>query len=355
MPPPAEQLDPTDLRLVEALQQQTPLTADPFGEIARSLEIEPADALHRAARLCGPGGIIRQISAIFDSGSLGYRSSLVAARVDETQLDHAAQVISDHPGVSHNYRRNHAYNLWFTLAVPPDSRLGLERTLEILAQRSGAQRARLMPSLKMYKIGVKFDLSGEGDLTARSERAPARAGSGGPGTPFVATETDRSIIRALQQHLPLVERPFDVLAGQAGVSTDELLGSARRYLDRGIMRRFAAVLRHRQAGFGANAMGVWVVPSGREDEFGGTAASFDAVSHCYRRPTHEDWPYSVFTMVHGTTPEACEAVLAEISRVTGVSTYASLYSTQEYKKVRLRYFTPDIAEWEASTAGASRN
>jgi DNA-binding Lrp family transcriptional regulator len=100
-------------------------------------------------------------------------------------------------------------------------------------------------------------------------------------------------------------------------------------------------------------MGVWIVPAGREDEFGATAATFDAVSHCYRRPTYPDWPYNLFTMVHGKTREACEAVLAQIARETGVQQYSALYSTQEYKKVRLKYFTPEIAAWEASAGAAS--
>jgi hypothetical protein len=93
--------------------------------------------------------------------SLGYESCLVAARVQESRIDSAAAEISRHPGVSHNYRRDHAYNLWYTVAVPPDSALGLERTVQTLHQRSGAVVSRLMPALKVYKIGVKFNLTGE--------------------------------------------------------------------------------------------------------------------------------------------------------------------------------------------------
>jgi len=110
------------------------------------------------------------------------------------------------------------------------------------------------------------------------------------------------------------------------------------------------VLRHRAAGFGANAMGAWIVPQDRQEKFGAQAASFDAVSHCYLRPTYDDWPYSIFTMVHGKQSGDCEAVLAEISRVTGIDQYAALYSTHEYKKVRVKYFTPEIPEWESSVS-----
>jgi siroheme decarboxylase len=125
-----------------------------------------------------------------------------------------------------------------------------------------------------------------------------------------------------------------------------LLGAARGFLERGLMRRFAAVLRHREAGISANAMGVWAVPTEGVEAFGAAAAGFAAVSHCYQRPAWPDWPYTMFTMVHGATKEKCEGVLAEIAAKTGVREYAALYSSKEYKKVRVKYFTPEVGEWE---------
>jgi DNA-binding Lrp family transcriptional regulator len=112
------------------------------------------------------------------------------------------------------------------------------------------------------------------------------------------------------------------------------------------MRRFSAVLRHREIGMSANAMGVWVVPPERRDAFGHLAAQSPAVSHCYQRPTYADWPYSIFTMVHGHSRVDCEATLASISLASGIKDYSSLYSVQEYKKVRIKYFEDDIERWE---------
>jgi DNA-binding Lrp family transcriptional regulator len=114
------------------------------------------------------------------------------------------------------------------------------------------------------------------------------------------------------------------------------------------MRRFSAVLRHREIGVSANAMGVWVVPADRRDALGELAAQSPVVSHCYQRPTYPDWPYSIFTMVHGRTRVDCEAALASISLASGVKEYSSLYSVEEYKKVRIKYFEDDIASWESS-------
>jgi DNA-binding Lrp family transcriptional regulator len=111
------------------------------------------------------------------------------------------------------------------------------------------------------------------------------------------------------------------------------------------MRRFAAVMNHRSAGFKANAMGVWAVPESELDTIGPQMAGFALVSHCYRRPTYDDWPYSVFTMIHGKNAKECEATVAAIHAETGVDEYALLWSVKEYKKTRVRYFTDDWDAW----------
>ena len=91
------------------------------------------------------GRIIREITPIFDTRALGYSSMLVAAKVDSENPHRAAQIINSHPGVSHNYLRTHEFNLWFTIATPPDSELGLEGTLEVLQRLTGAESIRQLP------------------------------------------------------------------------------------------------------------------------------------------------------------------------------------------------------------------
>jgi len=107
--------------------------------------------------------------------------------------------------------------------------------------------------------------------------------------------------------------PKSAQAAEIGCTEDELLATLGSFLERKLMRRFAAVMNHRSAGFKANAMGVWVVPEDRLAEIGPQMAGFAAVSHCYRRPTYEDWPYTVFTMVHGRSARDCEATIEAIS------------------------------------------
>ena len=112
-------------------------------------------------------GVLRQLSAIFDTRALGYGSALVAAKIDPDRVDEAAAVISAHPGVSHNYKRNHAYNLWYTIAVPPGD--SLEEHVDVLHRESGALVTRKLPTLKLYKIGVKLDMTGNTAADAKAE------------------------------------------------------------------------------------------------------------------------------------------------------------------------------------------
>ena len=335
-------MNPLEKKLLNILQLELPSVARPYEELGKRVGISQDEALAVIQNLKDQH-IIRQISAIFDTRSLGYKSSLVAMAIPKDRLDDAAERINRHPGVSHNYRRNHYYNLWFTVAVPPDSRLGLEKTIEVLHQQAQAELTRPMPTLKLYKIGVNLDITGD--------RAPDASDTpkyheGKINKKDVLTETQIGIIRALQEDMPVVAEPYAPLAKELGVDLEQLFQLMQEFIARGQMRRVSAVLHHRNAGFTANAMGVWAVPQERLEEVGPIMASFRAVSHCYQRPTYPDWPYSIFTMVHGKTAAECESFLEAIKEKTSVTDYKSLYSTEEYKKTRVRYFTPETYQWE---------
>ena len=342
-------MDDIDRQLLNHVQEQIPLAGRPFEAIGAAVGLPEEQVLARLSALKQPPSpIIRQVSAIFDTKALGYQSSLVAAKVDPARVEQAAGIINRHPGVTHNYERNHAYNLWYTVAVPPDSRFGLEKTVELLHQQSGASVTRLFPTLRLYKIGVNFDLTGATGAASRTEKPRFAEQQRKQAMGFKVTDADKRMIRVLQQDLPITARPFDDWAEEAGVTLEELLAGAAMYLEQKRMRRFSAVLHHREAGFAANGMGAWNVPPDQRDTFGATAGTFAAVSHCYLRPTYEDWPYSIFTMVHGTSEADCHAALSAISQATGVTDYAALFSSREFKKTRLKYFAGDVETWEAA-------
>jgi DNA-binding Lrp family transcriptional regulator len=290
--------------------------------------------------------IIREITPIFDTRALGYESMLVAAKVDSENPHRAAKIINSHPGVSHNYLRTHEFNLWFTIATPPDSKLGLEGTLEVLQAETGAESIRELPTLTLFKINMNLEMEKGTDALA----APGGESKERPLDALDLSEMDYSVIKHLQGALPVRRDVYQPAADAIGITVEQLLEHCRGMVERGLLRRVAAILFHRRAGFSANGMGVWKVPAEDIPVIGPQMASFRGVSHCYQRPTYEDWPYSVFTMAHGRSKEECDAVLDQIAEETGIHDRATLYSSTEYKKIRLRYFTPDYAEWEAQNS-----
>lgn len=346
----ADELEDLDRALLNALQWDFPLDARPFAVLADRLGTTEDDVLARTQKVKG-AEILRQLSAIFDTRALGYSSALIAARIDPDHVDEGAAAVGMHPGVSHNYKRNHAYNLWYTLAVPPYD--DFDAHLDVLHRVSGAIVTRKLPTLTLYKIGVKLDMTGSTAADAKAEVLAHEKPERRPDMEIPdLSPLEVSVIRAVQQDLPLVARPFAAQAEVLGCSETDLLQALRSFQERKLMRRFAAVMNHRTAGFKANAMGVWAVPEEDLAEIGPQMAGFAAVSHCYRRPTYEDWPYTVFTMVHGRSARDCEATIEAIRTETGIDEYALLWSVKEYKKVRIRYFTPDWDEWAAAHLAA---
>jgi DNA-binding Lrp family transcriptional regulator len=341
-----------DADLLNAVQWSFPLTATPYADLANRLG-RTEDEVLTALRAAKDAGVLRQLSAIFDTRALGYSSALVAAKVDPERIDDAAAVINRHPGVSHNYKRNHAYNLWYTLAVPPGE--DFDAHLDELHRASGASVTRKLPTLKLYKIGVKLDMTGATKADAKTEVLDHEKPERRPDMEAPTLDTrEIEAIRVAQQDLPLVPRPFAVQAERIGMTEDELLAILHSFIDRKLMRRFAAVMNHRNAGFKANAMGVWAVPEDDLEVIGPRMAGFAAVSHCYRRPTYEDWPYTVFTMVHGRTARDCEQTIDAIASETGVDEYTLLWSVKEYKKTRVMYFTPEWDAWRDTHLSTAR-
>jgi DNA-binding Lrp family transcriptional regulator len=291
--------------------------------------------------------IIRQVTPIFDTRALGYKSMLVAAKVDPENPWRAATIINEHPGVSHNYLRNHEFNIWFTIATEPDSPLGLEGTLEVLGRLAGAESVRQLPTLKLFKIRMDLEMEAGTDALAR----PAEAVVPVETQPQPYDERDIAVIRALQGDMPVIPQPYAPAADALGLGQEELLAHLEGMQERRLLRRVAAILYHRRAGFSANGMGVWRVPDERIMELGPRMAAFRGISHCYQRPTYEDWPYSIFTMAHGRSKEECDAILDAIAAETGIEERATLYSSTEFKKVRLLYFTEEYRDWERRHAG----
>jgi siroheme decarboxylase len=339
-------LDELDRKLLNLLQGSFPIAKRPYAHVAQLAAVPEEEVLARTKRLLDER-IIREITPIFDTRVLGYSSMLVAARVDSANPWRAAKIINSHPGVSHNYLRDHDFNLWFTIATEPGSPLGLDGTLEVLERLTGAESVRQLPTLRLFKIRMDLEME-KGTETLAA--AAAEAVDYEEPEAIQLSELDYAVIRATQGPMEVTREPFDAAATQLGITQEALFEHLESMRERRALRRVAAILFHRRAGFSANGMGVWRVPEERILELGPRMASFRGISHCYQRPTYADWPYSVFTMAHGRSKEECDAILDSIAEDTGIEDRRTLYSSTEFKKVRLRYFTDEHKRWEAEHA-----
>jgi siroheme decarboxylase len=339
-------LDELDKRLLNLMQGSFPIARRPYAHVADKAGITEEEAIARVSELL-EHRIIRQVTPIFDTRALGYSSMLVAAKVDPENPWRSAKVINEHPGVSHNYLRNHDFNIWFTIATESGSPLGLDGTLRVLGELAGAESIRQLPTLKLFKIRMDLEMEAGTDALAKAVEVAPPAET----EPQPYDERDVAAIRALQGDMPIVSEPYAPAAQRLEIPQEQLLAHLEGMQERRLLRRVAAILFHRRAGFSANGMGVWKVPDERIMELGPRMAAFRGISHCYQRPTYADWPYSVFTMAHGRSKDECDAILDSIADATGVHDRATLYSSTEFKKIRLLYFTEDYRDWERKHAG----
>jgi DNA-binding Lrp family transcriptional regulator len=218
------------------------------------------------------------------------------------------------------------------LAVPPDSDLKTE--VDKFSKLSGIKKIRMLPTIKLFKIGVKLDMVDEKkhDVKPTEEKKKIQD------VKFVPTEKDKEFIRELQKDLEIVDKPFMIPSQKLGISEEKLFEKMKHYEEIGVMRRFAAILRHRDVGFVANGMIVWKVPDERISEVGEKLGAFPQVSHCYQRPVYKDWPYNIFSMIHCKSEDEAKDVAKIIQKQIGVPEYKILFSAREFKKTRVEYF-----------------
>ena len=321
--------DEADKRILSLIQSELPVCERPFGALGERLGIPGEEVMERVGRM-REDGLIRRIGPIFDSGRLGYTSTLVAARVPEERLDAVAEMVSALPGVTHNYRREHAFNLWFTLTVNSPEKI--ESTLEGLRRRSRIREFYSLPALAVYKTRVNFHLSGDVPEPVSHNAGPPRSGAVRVGV------RQKELVRLLQEDLPLEAEPFATLGRQMGWPHRKVIRQVQDWLERGVIRRFGAVVRHRRLGFVGNGMAAFRVSPVRVDAVGRSLAQYGEISHCYRRPPVPGWDYDLFAMVHGRSEDEVREFVARIALEHELPDHAILFSTTEYKKTSMKYF-----------------
>ncbi len=317
-----------DKRLLEEIQRRFPLEERPYAILGERLGLTEEEVRLRLEKL-KEQGILRQISAIFHPPALGYQTTLVAAAVPEDLVERAAQVINAYPGVSHNYLREHFFNLWFTIAVPPGE--DLEEKVACLLKEAQAERYLLLPIKRVFRISLVLDLTENDEETVPGPRGEAIR------KPELNEKTI-SLVRITQEDLPREPQPFEVWGRGLGLSGAEILNWLRQGLKDGFIRRFAGLVRHTRAGFRGNVMVAWRVPPERITEIGQVLAGEKKITHCYERQSYPDWPYNLYTMIHAREEKEALDYVKGLSSRYQISDYLPLVTRHEFKKIRLKLF-----------------
>lgn len=327
------------LALLNAWQRGLPLNERPWDTLATvhgttvPLLLDELRAAQHAGQLSRAGGIF--------AASAGGAALLAAMAVPPARLDAVAAVVSAHPGVNHNYAREHHHNLWFVMTGLDAA--AVERSLQDLEAATGLPALRL-PLRRPYRIDLGFDLRRSTAGTAPGERRRC--------APAVA-DADRPLAALVEDGLPLTERPFDAWAQALGVPTTRVLQVLARWLDQGTLRRFGLIVRHHEFGFTHNAMAVFDVPDAMVDALGPCLAAQPGITLCYRRERAEGWPFNLYGMVHGRDRDSVRAVLASASHAAGLTDLPQqvLFSWRRYKQTGARRFR-DLPALEVAHAHA---
>jgi DNA-binding Lrp family transcriptional regulator len=323
-------LSPIELRLVDRWQREFPLVSRPFEVVGRSAGIGETAAIEVLRRLCREQ-VLSRIGAVVRPHAVG-ASTLAAMRVPPERFQHVAAAVSREPLVTHNYERAHNYNLWFVVAGPDAAAVGA--TLASIRDQTGLAALDL-PMLRAYHLDLGFSLQDRRQSQVRQTRARPE---------YRATATDRNLLAALEDGLPVVERPYQAVAAALGLDEWDVIERLQHLIAAGVVTRFGCVVRHRAVGYDANAMAVWDLPDERVDGVADKLVRNPHVTLCYRRARRRpEWPYNLYCMVHGKSRREGLAVIDELNRDAGLDRdpQAVLFSTRCFKQRGAVFSTQD--------------
>jgi DNA-binding Lrp family transcriptional regulator len=324
-----------DVRLLERLHGALPLSDRPFAEVAAELGLREEALIERLRQLLS-SGVLTRFGPLFQIERAGGRFVLAAVAVPPERWDAVVAQVNAHTQVAHNYRREHALNMWFVVAA--ESAAQADAVLAAIQAETGLE-VLAFPKEREYFVELRLPLRGS-PLDARPEAPPPAAHR--PQTSPAPAELDgfdRALIAATQGGLPLVPRPYEAVGAVLGVSAEQVRARLAEMLAQGLIRRIGAVPNHYRLGYTANGMTVWDVDDTRIDELGERIGALPGVSHCYRRPRHlPSWPYNLFAMLHGRSRAEVEQQAAQLRALLGEACrgQAILYSSEILKKTGLR-------------------
>jgi DNA-binding Lrp family transcriptional regulator len=314
-----------DKRLCNILQTGLPLARRPYDIIAQILKSSETKVLNRTRKLIKLG-VIRRMGVSINWRAIGKESTLVAAHIEPKNLEMVVRAVNKLKGVSHNYLREHYFNLWFTLRT--ESRREIEKILKNLSKRFGVEFHSL-PVKREFKLDVRFDARSQGRRLLPEDRRRRTE----DGRRSKIGEIDKRILEKLEGGLKVVKLPFDRISKDDFEVYDALIHIGEM-MQEGIIRRLGAMVNHHKLGFTANAMFVCKIDKGRVVEVGKRLAELPMVSHCYERQVFKGWPYNLFAMCHGRSLKEIRRIADKLVRKQRLSKWELLAT-----KKRLLYNT----------------
>jgi siroheme decarboxylase len=329
-------LDPVDVRLIDEYQSGFPVRERPFRVVGAELGVSEDEALARITRL-REAGIFRRFGAVLNPPVIG-SSALAAVQAPTERFDKVAAVVNEYRQVNHNYRRDHDWNLWFV--VTAGTRETRDSILAEIEERTGCPVLAL-PMLTDFYIDLEFpvvnaDRFARESAVGRDAVEATRMSESAAGD---LSALDADLLLAIQEGFPLTTTPYRDIASEVGAPVEDVLAAIERLLETGCLKRVGCVVNHVATGFDANCMVVWDVPDDELDTRGTEVGALPAVTLCYHRPRRPelDWPYNLFTMIHGRDPEAVAEQIDLLEREYLPYDHERLRSTRTLKQTGARY------------------
>ena len=327
-------------QLCNLLQDGLPICRRPYAEIAKSLNSDEQTVL-QSVRQLRDMQIIRRIGAMINYRALGRVSTLVAAHIAQENLQEVVEAVNALAGVSHNYLRDHYYNLWFTLQA--HSQREIKVLLAGISKRFGTEFYSL-PARRAFKLDVRFNAGRNGrlvkcrkaSLSGNSSRflKPVRDGLR-QDKAIKLTNDEKYIISKLQCNFKYVAQPFDFLCSER-LKIDDVLKIIERLVDKGVIRRIAAIVDHRRLGFVANVLFAAKVKDEQIERVGKKLACLGMVSHCYHRKTFESWPYNLLAMMHNRNVRQLRQAINNFTKTENITSFELLPTIVELKRQPVR-------------------
>ncbi|MDF9747530.1 Lrp/AsnC family transcriptional regulator [Natrinema salsiterrestre] len=331
-----EAIDDADAALIDGYQSGVPIEERPFRTVGADLGIDESAAIDRV-RALRDAGIVRRFGAVLNPPVIG-SSTLAAVQAPADRFDEVAAVINDYRQVNHNYARDHEWNMWFV--VTAGSRDARDEILADIESRTGCPVLDL-PMLTDYYIDLEFpvvngDRFARESLANRTDSSATRISEEAAGD---LSPLEAELLLEIQDGFPLSATPYRDIAANVGYAVEDVLAALERLRDDGCIKRIGCVINHVVTGFDANCMVVWDVPDDELDVLGERAGGLPYVTLCYHRPRRPDreWPYNLFTMIHGRDPEAVDEKIDELAADYLPVDHERLYSTETLKQTGARY------------------